>query len=817
MNGIICGKKFPGFFIFYIVFIFLTGCGTSKKYSGFTTVRKYQKNIPFVFKNNITLKAPDLNNDEKAIVNSKLNTQLDDSARVRIKDVAFVFHYITKPPVFDTGAIIQSAGNMKTALVNIGYYHPEVTYTFDTVTHRKAQKRIIINYSVIAGKRTLVDTMAYLFENPELEELALTTRKESPLQKNSPVTKSAIQQESGRLVDLFRNHGYYKFTADEIRVTGDTSIEALTSIAEDPFEQLRLLAEANQKRDKPTIRLGYQLNRTPDSTKLKKFYINNIYVLPDYAPGELYTDTTLKEHISRNYITRYHRQLFKFRLPANHLFIKKGDVFSQANYFNTINSFYKLGVWESPTVDIIEKRDTNLLDLVIKLIPIKKYAFEGNIELSYSANSTTSISTANTGNLLGVAGNLSVTNRNLWKQAARMTNAVRVGVEFNTAHANSNGSSINSREISYTNNILFPKFITPFKDLNRKKLLTKQSFINTNVSSINRIDFFNQQVFNISFGYNWTNRENHLWSYKPFNFDYHRIFNRSAAFDATLKRFPFLRYSFNTALVMGQSLSFNSVHLNTKNPKIVTTLKANLEESGLVWGLLKIKNKNAENGNFFNQYLKEFLKSDVEFTHTINHPKSAIAFRAFAGVGIPLSNGDTTLPFFKQYFGGGPNSMRGWPIRGIGVGGQPLAPYSDSLFNDRTGDIQLEGNIEYRFNVAPLFSNAILFKMALFADVGNIWNFKNTKPDGGVDTTQFKFQNLYRQLGVSSGVGFRFDFNYFLIRFDIGFRFKRPDIIENYGWQFPDITLKNLFGNSLENRMWRYENFNATIGIDYPF
>ena len=256
MNGIICGKKFPDFFIFYIVFIFLTGCGTSKKYSGFTTVRKYQKNIPFVFKNNITLKAPDLSNDEKVTVNSKLNTQLDDSARVRIKDVAFVLHYITRPPVFDTNAIIQSAENMKTALVNIGYYHPEVTYTFDTVIHRKAQKRIITNYTVIAGKRTLVDTLAYLFENPELEELALATKKESPLQKNSPVTKSAIQQESGRLVDLYRNNGYYKFTADEIRVTGDTSIEALTSVAEDPFEQLRLLAEANQKRDKPTIRLG---------------------------------------------------------------------------------------------------------------------------------------------------------------------------------------------------------------------------------------------------------------------------------------------------------------------------------------------------------------------------------------------------------------------------------------------------------------------------------------------------------------------------------------------------------------------------------
>jgi hypothetical protein len=818
MNGLIRVKIISVFFCFGIAIIFLPGCSTSKKYSGFTTVRKYQKNIPFVFKNNITLSAPDLSNDEKVTVNSKLNTQLDDSAKVKIKEGFFIFHKIISPPVFDTNAIIQSSNNMKTAMVNLGYYKPEVTYTFDTVIHRKGQKRIITNYLVIAGKRTLVDTLAYLFENPELQQLALSTKKESPLQKNSPVTKSAIQLESARLVDLYRNNGYYKFTVDEIRVTGDTSIEALTTVAEDPFEQLQLLAEANEKRDKPTIRLGFQLNQSPDSSKQKKFYVNDIYILPDYLPGDQYTDSSLKEHVSQNYITRYHQKLFKFSLPRNNLFIKKGDVFSQDNYFKTINSFYKLGAWESPTIDIIEKKDTNLLDFVVKLIPVKKYAFEGNVEISYSANNATStITTANIGNLLGVAGNLSVTNRNLWKQAARMTNAIRAGVEFNTAHRNSSGTFINSTELSYTNNILFPKFITPFKKLNRKKFLTKQSFINTNASLISRVDFFDQQVFNINFGYNWTNNENHLWSYKPFNFDYHRIYNRSESFDSTLDVFPFLRYSFNTALVMGQSLSYTSVHINTKNPKIVDALKANLEESGLIWGLLKDKNRSYRNGNFFNRYLKEFIKADVEFTHTINHPKSALVFRAFAGVGIPLTKSDTTLPFFKQYFGGGPNSMRGWPVRGIGVGGQALAPYSNGLFNDRTGDIQLEGNTEYRFDVAPLISNAILFKMALFADVGNIWNFKNTKRDGSTDTTQFKFQNLYKQLGVSSGVGFRFDFNYFLIRFDVGFRFKRPDITENDGWQIPDINFKNLFGNSLENRKWRYENFNATIGIDYPF
>ena len=107
--------------------------------------------------------------------------------------------------------------------------------------------------------------------------------------------------------------------------------------------------------------------------------------------------------------------------------------------------------------------------------------------------------------------------------------------------------------------------------------------------------------------------------------------------------------------------------------------------------------------------------------------------------------------------------------------------------------------------------------MAFFTDIGNIWNFKYTKTNGSIDSTQFHFKDLYRQLAVSSGVGFRFDFNYFLIRLDLGIRFKRPDISANDGWQFPNISLANVFGKKDENKRWRYENYNATIGIDYPF
>ena len=811
-------------FLFFIlsVFLLLPGCLTTRtSYSGITTVRKYQKNKPFVFKNNIDLVSEGASKDENIVIKTRLNTQLSDSARVRIKDVAFLLHYITKPPVFDTNAIQQSASNMRTSLMYIGYYNPEITYNYDTVIKKNGvQKRVIINYEVHTGKRTLIDTLAYLFEQPDLQKLADSTKKKTFLPEDAPITKTAISQETNRLTDLFRNNGYYKFRADALRVTGDTSIAALTTVSDDPFEQLRLLAEASEKRDKPTIRLGYQLNNPRDTLDLRKYYINNIYVMPDYRPGDVYTDTTLQVQTLKNFTSKFHQKLFRNRLLRSNLSIKKGNEFRQDDYYKTINDFYKLGVWESPAIDIIEKKDSNLLDMVVKLTPLKRYVFEGNIEVSYSANNSTgNLTTTSSGNLLGFSTNFSVADRNFARSAIRMTNSIKLGVELNTSYKRGNGKSINSNEITYSNNLLFPQFIFPLNGYNKRKYVTKQSFINTNISLINRIDFFNQQIFNTGYGYTFTKKENHLWSLKLFNFDFHRLYNRSARFDSTLKENPFLRYSFNTALVMGSSVTYNLAHINPRNPKKVTKFIANVKESGLLWGFLKEGNRSAENGNFFNKYLKEFVKSDVEYIYTINHPKSALVFRTFVGVGIPLTKTDTTLPFFEQYFAGGPNSMRGWPVRGIGVGGQKLAPYQIAglRFNDRTGDIQIEQNAEYRFNVAPLFSNAILFKMAVFADVGNIWNFKNTRPDGLKDSTQFEFKNLYKQLGVSSGVGFRFDFNYFLLRFDFGLRFKRPDLLINDGWQIPKVNFQNLFGSATENRIWRYNNFNATIGIDYPF
>lgn len=815
-------KSFFKYGITLLVILFLSSCATSKKYSGLTFVRKYKKNVPFVFKNNISLKAESTSKNELTIMNLRLAGQIEDSARVKIKDAVFIFHFIKAPPVFDTQHVNQSADNMTSYMKNMGYYNPEVSVSYDTIVKpERQQKRIVVNYKILSGRRTMVDTLAYLFNQPELEQIAVSTKKSSALKQGSPVTKTKVIDETNRLVEQFRNFGYYKFTADDIRVTGDTTIEALTTVTEDPFEQLRLLAEAAEKRDHPTIRLGYQLNNPAMADTIRKYFVNNVYILPDYIPAGKYTDSSLLSEVHPNYTIRFHQKKFRSSLFRNNIYFKRGDVFRQSDYYKTLNELNKFGVWESPTIDIIELPDTNTLDLVVKLIPLKKFAFQGNIELSYSANSNTSnLPRVATGNLFGISTNFSITDRNFARSAVRMTNSVKLGAEFNTNRRNSGGTLINSREISFNNSFILPRFSFPFRALNKDTWVANQAFLNTNLSFINRVDFFKQQVINTSYGFNFSKTQNRLWSLKLINFDFRRLYNRSESFDETLNEFPYLRYSFNTALVMGTGLSYSSAKAGFYNPNIINRMTVNIEESGLLWGVLKEKNKPAGTGNFFNKYLREFIKVDGEFVSTVNYQKSALAFRGFAGVGIPVGKSDTTLPFFKQYFGGGPNSMRGWPVQGIGVGGQTLAKYADknTRFNDRTGDIQLEANVEYRFNVMPLFSNDVMLKMALFTDVGNVWNFRNTRTDGLPDTTQFKFKNVYKQLGMSSGLGFRFDFSYFLIRLDMAFRFKRPDLwTRNAGWQFPDVSFRHLFSSATESKIWRYQNFNATIGIDYPF
>ena len=246
--------------------------------------RNYQKGKPFVTKNNIEVKGGKFTKLEKATLKQRLNAQLDDSSKVVIVDKLFIRHIIVSPPAYDSSSASQSARNMETSMLHLGYYKAEAGFDADTFKVGD-QQRVHVNYTVQVNKPTLIDTLIYILRKPDLQKLAMENINKTLIKKGEPVTKVAVQGELSRLVELYRNNGYYKFSAEELVMRGDTTVAALTTITDDIFEQLRLLAEAQQARDSPTIKLAVVLNTPADSTRLKKYYINNIYILPDYRAG----------------------------------------------------------------------------------------------------------------------------------------------------------------------------------------------------------------------------------------------------------------------------------------------------------------------------------------------------------------------------------------------------------------------------------------------------------------------------------------------------------------------------------------------------
>ena len=202
--------------------------------------------------------------------------------------------------------------------------------------------------------------------------------------------------------------------------------------------------------------------------------------------------------------------------------------------------------------------------------------------------------------------------------------------------------------------------------------------------------------------------------------------------------------------------------------------------------------------------LFRFVKIDADYRHLISYKKTALAFRLYAGVGVPYGKDadgslEKQLPFFKSFYAGGPNSMRGWQVRQLGVGSTKYYDTAQYGPLDRFGDIQLEGNAEFRFNLGNLFG--VKLKSALFTDVGNIW-YRNTLGDSKLVGSDFAFPKLYKDLAVDAGTSLRIDFDYFLIRFDWAYKLKNPIYSEvNNGWFYNLELLKGQF----------------QLGVNYPF
>jgi hypothetical protein len=362
---------------------------------------------------------------------------------------------------------------------------------------------------------------------------------------------------------------------------------------------------------------------------------------------------------------------------------------------------------------------------------------------------------------------------------------------------------IQTLQTSLSHNFSFPRLVLPkwllrnFKNLD--SLRSQRTLLSFSGAYTDRKDFYALKSLNVSLGYQATRsrrqRKSHTWFFSPLNVEYVLLTKRDTLIKL-IEQVPNLKFSFNDGLVISSVAGYKYIQTASDGAK-KNEIRIGLEESGGLTGLIKKLDQDAN--------LYRFVKIDADFKHYINYKKSALVFRLYGGIGVPYGkNADGTkeqqLPFFKSFYAGGPYSMRAWQVRQLGIGS---SPYFDTATQakgvDRFGDIQLEGNIEYRFNLGYLFG--IKIKSALFTDIGNIW-YRNNDINPNYTGAEFNINKLYTDIAVGAGTSLRADFDYFLIRFDWSYKIKNPVYsYDNYGW-FHDIQLlKGQF----------------QLGINYPF
>ncbi|MFN5375054.1 MAG: BamA/TamA family outer membrane protein [Chitinophagaceae bacterium] len=775
-----------------------------------TVVRKYPKDTPFHFENNIKIVGEE-NKEKLSFIKSNLFAQIEDSAQIRVASKipwpsfpwfipSSVMEY---PTVYNSQPIEQSIVNMRNMLSSLGYRKSEIRY--DTAVQvKKEQQRVKVNFLINTGPLYKIDTVIYLFSDSVLQSIVTASTTKSLLSEHAPFSYEIIDQEINRITDLYQNNGYVKISKEDIIAEVDTVNTTLLNGKVNPFQFSSTLAEAQSKEKQATVKLYFRLRAYRDSTHVQQYTIGRLTVYADLKAEDRDTLIKLGESDTSKVIIHSLYNTFNSKFIKDNIQLQPGSLFKRDDYNRTLNNFNKLGTWQSINM-ISETNDKEKkIDYVLKLQPAKRQYFSIDLEGSSILNTSQLVQVGS--GRVGIANNFTLRNRNIGKRGIQLENSLRTGIEFN------NFQKILSGEITLTNRLTFPRMVAPVSDKFKTKFQQAKTVFSADVSYIDRFRFFRLNTFNTFVGYEWKPNANTTWQFKPLNLEFTQ-FRPDSLFIESIRNFPLLLYTYNNGLIIGMNALYNK-NLTPNSTKNLSLLKIYAEESGLVTGALFYEQ--TRNGKYLSN-LYRFVKLDAEFKHIANFKKSSLHFRAFAGVGLALSTasrrGQVTLPFFKSYMAGGPNSMRGWPLRKLGIGSNIFYDtVAAGTFNDKYADMQLEGNLEYRFNLFQFYG--FWMRGAVFTDVGNIW-FRNDL-DGTLKNAGFKFNRLGRDLAIASGFGARVDFNYFLLRFDLGFPIKDPRYgPSNIGNSNIERFYSPSSGGWFVDNHWSKPVFQFAIG--YPF
>jgi len=782
---------FSRFYLLGLLFL-LNACADLKK----AVIHDYPKQMSFVYDNKVVVKDANNNIEALALAN-ELSNYWDDSIKAKQVRQFGIFNTILQPLRYQEDKLEPSIQFMKNYLATKGYNQPILTplVKVDTV---KEEWRARLTMEISLNKKTLIDAVVYELNDSLLQSIANKNTAFAYVKKGMVYSNESINNELDRLVELFRANGYYYFTKEKIFTEVDTLNQQLMELSLDPLEQINQVLDAEKtQQDYPLWKLSFQL-RNSSKNEFKQYPTGQQIFYTDLKLSDN-PDTVLAKGLPnqesyKNIIQHYTKYTFKSPLFEEQSIIKKGDLFNENAYFQTLNNFSSLGPWQQ--VDARTTLQNDSVYLHYFLTPSLRHSL--NFDIEGSRNNSQLVA----GNLLGLSTSVTFRDRNVQKKSISSISNARAGIELNVNNGNDNLTQTLLLNLGHTYS--FPNLIIPFVPKRTTYTNQTRSTLSLNGAYIDRLNYYKLRSFITNWGYELKKNKNgteNIWTYKPINVELYHL-TKFSKLDSLLILNPFLRSSFNEGNVISQTFNYLSTGTSLKNSNQNNYLRIGIEEAGGLTGLF----------NGASSRIYRYIKAEIELRKLYKYPYTELAWRFMGGWGNNYSNDPVLkgqLPFFKQFTAGGPYSMRAWGLRQLGLGSSQF--YDTSLKSqsfDRFGDFQLEANLEYRF---PLFQwGSYKIGSAVYTDIGNIWNIRGTELDPAAG---FKFDKLYKDIAVAVGTGIRMDFNYFIIRVDYALKMKDPTRLQNDGW----LDIRNLKWAEVKPNGVKVNNYALQFGIGLPF
>lgn len=630
-----------------------------------------------------------------------------------------------KPVIYDTLQARLTCQDLVKAMQNQGFMHAGVS--LNTTTEGK---KLDAKYTLHPGIPYVMGKVEYDVEDENIQNiLHLDDPDNQNLKPGMRFSVEALDNERKRIANLLMDDGYFRFNKDFIYFSADTI--------------------AGQNDIALTLHLTkYKASSNAPETDHPRYQIRNINYLSNDSD---------RIHLRRQVL-------------LNATALKEGRPYSASALQRTYNNFARLQAVKYTNIRFAEVPDSNRIAYVGESQNTGDDDFnrllDCNIQVSTNKPSTISFQPegTNTAGDFGAAASLTYTNRNLFRGSEQLSIELRGAYEAITGLEGYQDQ--NYTEYSVEGKLVFPRFVAPFLSKNFRRRQTANSELSVSWDLQNRPEF-HRRVFSTAWRYRWAEPRHHLaWRFDLLDLNYVYMPWISETFkkdylDNVDNRNAILRYNYEDIFIM--KMGFGLTYSNG-----VDAFRLNVESAGnLLDGFSKtlgFRTNSQGQHTFLNIAYAQYAKFDFDYTHLLQLDKrNALALHAGLGVAYPYGN-STVLPFEKRYFSGGANSVRGWGVRELGPGKYKGNDGRIDFIN-QTGDLKLDLNAEYR---TALFWK---FEGALFLDAGNIWTLRNyAEQPGG----QFKINEFYKQIAAAYGLGLRLNFDYFILRLDMGMKAINP-------------------------------------------